>query len=396
MHPSVLPHWTSSKQGSGGKDIIVADSSKLGATGVVSSTIRSVDQGSLEAPIRQSLVTQPQGSDSSPGTSGVSSFFGLDDFRLHAEESQFSSTAQTLMVNSIRPSTRKAYRSCWRRWMDWCSERSLGANSPALSDLANYLSFLFEEGLAPRSLALHKSAIISILSLENERFSSFSKADCLNRIIKGAFNSRPPLKSTEVWDIEQVLSCLRSWGPNTGLSVKQLMWKSLALIAIVSACRVSDLASLSSQIRRCPEVWTFNFIKKNSSMQDCKVEINIFAFADPIICPLECLSQYLERSQLLRTNSTTIFITLSKPHRNARPNTLSKHLKHVLSLAGIDISSFTGHSFRSATTSKAFVKGVDLTDIMQRATWATPSMFTRFYAKKPSRGASFSHAVLSS
>jgi integrase len=215
--------------------------------------------------------------------------------------------------------------------------------------------------------------------------------------MKGAFNANPNLKPSEIWNLDVVLSFLASWGPNSQLSLKQLLCKSVALLALVSACRVSELANLDSQILKRDSSWSFRFLslKKNSTPKQTFLDIEIFAFHQEDFCPLACLELYLLRTAEFRGDIKNVFITLSKPYRAARPNTIAKHLKFILSGAGIDLSRFSAHSFRAASTSKALSKGVSVEDILSRATWSTESTFSRFYAKTLIKGKHFSEAVLS-
>ena len=48
-------------------------------------------------------------------------------------------------------------------------------------------------------------------------------------------------------------------------------------------------------------------------------------------------------------------------------------------LAGIDVSIFSGHSMRGASTSAAAGAGITMNDIMQAADWSSESVFRRFY-----------------
>ena len=52
-----------------------------------------------------------------------------------------------------------------------------------------------------------------------------------------------------------------------------------------------------------------------------------------------------------------------------------------LSLSGIDISQFSAHSTRFASTSTAFKSGVSISDIMKVADWTQASTFKKFYQK---------------
>ena len=64
-------------------------------------------------------------------------------------------------------------------------------------------------------------------------------------------------------------------------------------------------------------------------------------------------------------------------------------------LAGIDVSIFSGHSVRGASTSAAAGSGVTMTDIMQAADWSSESVFRRFYYR-PSYDTTYGRTVLSS
>ena len=56
----------------------------------------------------------------------------------------------------------------------------------------------------------------------------------------------------------------------------------------------------------------------------------------------------------------------------------------MLSLAGIDTSSFKAHSVRSASVSAAASAGVSTNQIMEAADWSSESVFQRFYYKHSS------------
>ena len=51
----------------------------------------------------------------------------------------------------------------------------------------------------------------------------------------------------------------------------------------------------------------------------------------------------------------------------------------MLSLAGIDTSSFKAHSVRSTSVSAAASAGVSTNQIMEAADWSSESVFQRFY-----------------
>ena len=54
----------------------------------------------------------------------------------------------------------------------------------------------------------------------------------------------------------------------------------------------------------------------------------------------------------------------------------------VLNLSGIDTKTFTGHSTRTASSSKAEKAGVPTGKILKRGFWSNESAFEKFYYKK--------------
>ena len=86
---------------------------------------------------------------------------------------------------------------------------------------------------------------------------------------------------------------------------------------------------------------------------------------------------------------------IRKPHKPVASCIIARWLKETLRLAGIDVSIFSGHSVRGASTSAAAGAGITMTDIMQAADWSTESVFRRFYYR-PSHDTSYGRTVLSS
>ena len=50
------------------------------------------------------------------------------------------------------------------------------------------------------------------------------------------------------------------------------------------------------------------------------------------------------------------------------PSAISGWLKNVLKSSGVNVSLFTAHSMRSATTSKANASGLSMIEILERGT----------------------------
>ena len=71
------------------------------------------------------------------------------------------------------------------------------------------------------------------------------------------------------------------------------------------------------------------------------------------ICVFTCMKEYSKLTANLRGNITHHFSTTTKPYKIASQDTLSGWIKTTLQSAGIDMSIFTPHYTRSASTSRA-------------------------------------------
>lgn len=145
-------------------------------------------------------------------------------------------------MSSWRNKTDANYNSAWRKWRRWC--RGKGANPSDLRRVLGFLAEEFKEGKQYRSLNCYRSAISSA-HLPIEGF-SVGKHPLVCRLLKRAFNSRPPSpKYVGTWEVSKVTSYLRKEGSNANLSLKKLSMKLAILLALALASRSSDLARLT-------------------------------------------------------------------------------------------------------------------------------------------------------
>ena len=114
------------------------------------------------------------------------------------------------------------------------------------------------------------------------------------------------------------------------------------------------------------------------------------------LCSHTTLQTYISRTESVRNSIGTdsIFILLCSPFKAAGSFSLSRWLKTVLSLRGIDSSVYASHSFRSTSRSKASCLGVPLDTILSTADWKNSVTFFKFYKKDVTPDNLFASAVL--
>ena len=97
-----------------------------------------------------------------PTPSHSSSSTRLEDFR-RLRGLSVSDDAFRLICGSWRPSTATRYDAIWRSFKDFLSSRGILLLSVDLKTVVDYLSSLFDLGLAYRTITLHRSVLSATL-----------------------------------------------------------------------------------------------------------------------------------------------------------------------------------------------------------------------------------------
>ena len=122
----------------------------------------------------------------------------------YAEVNTFEATG--LMLKSWRAKTNRSYDSLFAKW-EHCSEWSLDPISGPVTEVANFLAYLYKESYQYSSINSYQSAISSV----HERIDGVTVGQhpMITRLVKGAFHSRPTLpRYTHTWDVQTVLNFL--------------------------------------------------------------------------------------------------------------------------------------------------------------------------------------------
>ena len=154
-----------------------------------------------------------------------------------------SQEASNLLLSSWRPKTQSSYNSAFSKWASWCQQRNRDPTFGPIEDIVNFLSESFAKGFQYRSLNSYRSAISAIHSKVDGY--SVGQHPLVSRLLRGAFNERPPLpRYSSFWNVDVVLAHLRGLGSNGSLSLKDLTLKTVMLMALARPARSADLANL--------------------------------------------------------------------------------------------------------------------------------------------------------
>lgn len=205
--------------------------------------------------------------------------------------------------------------------------------------------------------------------------------------MKGTLSIRKPLaKHSAFWNVSSVLKYLRTID-SKACSLKDITEKVLTLLCLASFGRIHTISLMRKS--------GVHFLTDNSIVifihDDLKVRrphrptftLEFSPFSDDKrICVAENLAIYLHRTRFLRALSQDhLFISYSPPHTPVSKDTLSRWVKSCLQSAGVDVSVFTAHSVRGASSSAGHSTGLSLPFILSRADWSSDKTFKRFYNK---------------
>lgn len=284
-------------------------------------------------------------------------------------------------MDGWRDSTKRQYKVYIEKWIDFCGRNTIQALEATLPETLTFLTELFHSGVGYSAINTARSALSAILPSLQLGSNHITK-----KFMRGVFNRRPSLpKISSIWDVKCVFDLFRlpAWDIEN-LQLKTLTQK-LAVLLILSACeRVQFLASLSLSNMVHNDDGSFDFqinvLLKTSKPGNHKSVVKFRPFQESSLCPATHLARYIRMTSYPNRNDA-LFLTYRKPHTAASKSSISRWIKEVLFLAGIDISVYGAHSTRSASTSHLKARGIDVDQIIKYVGWTNAKTFARFYNK---------------
>ena len=192
----------------------------------------------------------------------------------------------------------------------------------------------------------------------------------VSALVKGIFNLKSPKpRYPFIWDVDQVLNHLNNL--TVGSDLRNSPYKLVMLLALTTASRASEITHVDIRyMLKSHLLYCFTLTNPTKVMKpgDSHPKIMLKGFEDnKNLCVYKALDDYLEKTASLRDGETNLLIATIQPHKKVAVSTVSRWLKDFLQLSGININIFKAHSRRLASTSKAFLKGVSIEEIMKTA-----------------------------
>lgn len=157
-------------------------------------------------------------------------------------------------------------------------------------------------------------------------------------------------------------------------------------MALTSATRSHEIGNLDLRfLVKHHSGYTFTFAKLTKVTLKGKLRppITFIPFEEnSSLCVCKCIDTYLVRSKSWRDGKNQLLLSYVKPHKEISAKTVSKWITDILDMAGIDTKTFSGHSTRSAASSKEKSCGVRTKEILKEVFRQTNQLFRNITLEK--------------
>ena len=299
-----------------------------------------------------------------------------------------------ITLSSLTNSSLKQYETCLKKWWSFCKERKISPFDNSVENVLTFLTLIHDQGAAYSSINCYRSAIALIIGPE------IGQDNRVKRFFQGLSKLRPPKpKYDSTWDPKIVLEHFSSEDENDKLSLKDLSIKLITLLALITAHRMQTFSLINID----------NIENKNSGIEikiPDRIKTSGINRKQPVlilptynnnkkICVASALNCYLNKTEKIRENKKSLFISLKAPFKAVTAQTLSRWVKLGLKKCDIDTNIFTAHSTRHVSTSAAKRNGIDIDTLRKTAGWTENSnTFIKFYnLRLSSDQAAFAKAI---
>ena len=256
----------------------------------------------------------------------------------------------------------------------------MGLDQVNLVTVMDYLSLLFDEGRAYKTILVHRSTISSMLP-PIDGF-SIGNHPTVSRLIRGIFQNRPPSRRMfQSWNVTSVFEKLPP--PDTFVNAQR---RCAFLLAMASSRRPSEIASLKcSTAFMTISADKVRFIPSRLSKTDRQnylgpaIVIHRLPSPSPQSpCPVEALESLLSLRNSLNITHDHIFSLPHPPFDQIDVGNFSRLIKECFRRAGV---SAPPGSTRSISVSDAFAKGASIDEVMKAGDWSASSTFFNHYLR---------------
>lgn len=300
------------------------------------------------------------------------------------------------MLASVSENTLKQYTVTFRLWWQFCTNLNVAVFEASSSMIITFLVDQYNKGASYGTINSHRSALSLLLG------SNVGSDEQVKRLLKGIYRNKPTRpKYNSTWDPQIVLNHVSHWFPNEDMDLEKLTKKLAILLALSTGHRVQTLSVINiDNIRKSPtglNISITDMIKTSAPGRNQPLLCLPYFTDSPAICAAKTLDDYLVTTANLRPDGVkNLLVTIKRPHKKASSQTIARWIKQTLAESGVDVTIFSAHSTRHASTSAAASAGVSVDTIRKTAGWSSSSLaFAKFYNRPINDDGLFARTVCS-
>lgn len=289
------------------------------------------------------------------------------------------------LTKAVRLSTNNQYEHCWKIFQQWLVKHKV--QILVERTVLKFLVYLVEErNLSPQTTRVYKNSLRLPLWYG---FSIDSSSEPFKLLLQQQFIAKPPVRRIiPYWSLKKVLSLLEMpYYQNSTTSPHRLLVKTLFLLALASASRVSELAAFdrenivfSPDYKKVTIAVRPGFVYKNERVGKVAENISFSALMGTnnkphSLCPIDALRSWLHLTRLSKERALFLHTTSKKPLR-------SSQLSHIIcaTINSADPGKFPkAHDVRKVGVSVAWTRGLKVSSIIQKAFWSSSNVFINRY-----------------
>ena len=262
------------------------------------------------------------------------------------------------IAGAFAPATRRAYRTCWENWMNWCGERGKDALRATPADVAQYLRERAERGdkmgtIRKRLAAIAQVRRLAAVTLDRDAPELHYALKALAREYGVAPKGKAELMLA---DIEAMLEVLK------GDTLAAIRDRALLLTGFAGGFRRSELAALDVPDLEFRRDGLVIIVRRSKGDQEGRGQLVAIVYGRrERTCPVRAIKRWLDVSGLTQG---PLFRPMRHGGRIVGDNRLSDRaiydvVKGTARSAGLDATRIGAHSLRIGHVTQALANGAD-------------------------------------
>lgn len=269
-----------------------------------------------------------------------------------------------------------------------------------MSQIADFLLSLRQDSkLAVSTIKGYRSLLSTVF---RHRGIDLSQDRDLRDLLKSFETTKQTLRPPS-WNLDVVLKflCSRKFEPISQATLRDVTKKTLFLLALATAKRVSEIHAIQKQVgfNRNGAICALrlDFLAKNENpskpwpgtFEVPNLTDLVGQEEERLLCPVRALKAYISRTKDVRGSSSSLWCSVKDPQKPLSKNALSFFLRETIREAHLlceeenfGLLKVKAHEIRAIATSLAYRKNMSVKQIMEATFWRSDSVFASHYLRE--------------